>query len=169
MPYTMKVEGMAKLEKLLEDLGEKAIDAASEGLYDGAAAMADEIRHNVDSIKTEPFRYIPAGSNEKRLPSPEEKTLLKRAGAGIAKFKKDEDGVGTSVGYSRRGYGQMVGRMKPIPQVANAINSGTSFMQKQAFFRRAVSRGSRDAETAIIRTMEERLDAIIKENGGNNT
>ena len=40
-------------------------------------------------------------------------------------------------------------------------------MKKQAFFRRAVNRGSRDAETAIIRTIEARINAITKENGGN--
>lgn len=165
MPYTMKVDGMDKITAMLKELGEQAGSAASAGLYDGAGVMADEIKENAKGIKTAPRKHSEPGG---RLPTPAEKAaVLAAEGSGIARFKKDQDGVNTSVGYAKAGYVIINGRRKPIPLIANAINSGTSFMKKQAFFRRAVNRGSRDAEAAIIRTIEAKIDAITKENGGN--
>ena len=165
MPYTMKTEGMDKIISMLQELGQQAGSAAAAGLYDGAGAMANEIKHNAEGIQTAKRRHNEPGG---RLPTPEEKAaVLAAKGSGIARFRRDLDGVNTSVGYSKAGYVMMNGRKTPIQLIANAINSGTSFMKKQAFFRRAVNRGSRDAEAAIIRTIEARINAITKENGGN--
>lgn len=165
MPYTMKVDGMDKITAMLKELGEQAGSAASAGLYDGAGVMANEIKENAKGIRTAPRKHSEPGG---RLPSSEEKAAVLAAnGSGIARFRKDQDGVNTSVGYAKAGYVIINGRRKPIPLIANAINSGTSFMKKQAFFRRAVNRGSRDAEAAIIRTIEAKINAITKENGGN--
>jgi hypothetical protein len=46
--------------------------------------------------------------------------------------------------------------------VVNAINSGTSFMQKQPFVRKAVRAGSKKAEAAIVAAIEKRIDEITK-------
>ena len=168
MSYTMEISGTKKVKELLENLGLKAYDAASRGLYEGAGVMAREIQDAAKDIRTAPFKY--AGKGETRLPSPEEKAvIMQKKSMGIARFKKRVEAVNTSVGYSKTGYAMMVGRRKPIPLIANAINSGTSFMQKQAFFRRAVNRGKRPAEEAIIKGIEQKLSEVIKANGGNNT
>ena len=168
MSYTMEVKGLAEISKTLEKLGNESYGAASAALYDGAGVMAGEIGKGANNIRTAPFKY--AGKGQKRLPSPEEKAVLTRVKSmGIARFRKRVDEVNTSVGYSKTGYAPMVGRMKPIPVIANAINSGTSFMQKQSFFRQAVTRGSPKAEEAIRKKLEARLDAITKRTGGNDT
>ena len=52
--------------------------------------------------------------------------------------------------------------MKPIGVIANSINSGTSFMEKQPFFRRAVTRGTKKAKDAIIQTAETLFDYIVQ-------
>ena len=61
-------------------------------------------------------------------------------------------------------YKRGVQNMKPIGVIANAINSGTSFMQKQPFIRRAVSRATQPAISAIIRRAESLMESIISNN-----
>ena len=65
-------------------------------------------------------------------------------------------------------YKRGVQNMKPIGVIANAINSGTSFMHKDPFMRRAYRKGEPKAIEAIIRKGEELIDKIIetKETGG---
>lgn len=163
MKMTMSAEGTEEIRKMLDGLAGKAQGVAARGLYDGAGTMAEGINDGVDGIKTEEFHYTVFGQ---RLPSPEEKAVLASA-AGIARFKREDGEVNTSVGFGNAGYAMIKGRRKPIPLIANAINSGTSFMRKQAFFRRAYNRNKDKAEQAIIRTIESEIDKITT--GGNNT
>ena len=159
MAMTMKMEGLEELEKMLSEVAESAQGIASLALYDGAGVMADAINAAVDGIRTEPFHYAATASTS-RLPSPEEKALLKQGAAGIAKFKKDAMGAETSVGFKESGYGDLNGKTKPIPLVANAINSGTSFMKKQPFFRTAVNRAKAAAQAAIEAKGQQLFDEI---------
>jgi len=196
MPMTMNSSGMEYYSDLISALGEKAAFVASQSLYVGAGIMAEEVTKAAKEIKTAPFKWAARG--EKRLPSPEEKTMILAAGsAGIANFEINGSEVNTSVGYNAAGYaeaawmktrkartnyklssllkgnpkvfrisGSKAGdnpTMKPIGVIANAINSGTSFMDKQPFFRRAVSRGTKKAKAAIIETAEQMFDYIVQE------
>lgn len=54
--------------------------------------------------------------------------------------------------------------MKPIGVVANSINSGTSFMRKQPFMRKALTAAKQKCEAAIIKKAESLIDSILKEN-----
>lgn len=56
--------------------------------------------------------------------------------------------------------------MKPIGVIANAINSGTSFMTKQPFIRRAVTKATPKAIAAIVSRAESMIAKIIQENIG---
>ena len=69
-------------------------------------------------------------------------------------------GIQTSVGLQNAGYAQIGSKTKPIPQIANAINSGTSFMQKQPFFRKAFSQKQGAAEAAIEAGIKAREDEL---------
>ena len=158
MPYTMQVDGMEDLSRKLTELGDKAQSVASKGLYDGAGVMADSIRMSAENIHTAPFHYAVFITRE---PSPEEKAAVLQARMGIAKFDKNGAEVNTSVGYQNAGYAEINGRTKPIPQIANAINSGTSFMQKQPFIRNAVNKGKNKASEAIIARCEAEFDRLI--------
>ena len=91
------------------------------------------------------------------MPSPEEKALLENAPRGVSKFKKSEVRVETNVGLRNAGYGSIAGKSKPIPLIANSINSGTSFMQRQPFFRKATSRSG-----AAAAAIENKLRAEIE-------
>lgn len=186
MAFSVQVEGMDQLLRQLEKADKNAGQVAAEALYDGAGVMADKVSQAVHGIVTEPFKYAKGG--KKRKASPEEKAIIENAQHGIAKFKKTGVSVQTSVGFQNSGYGQITwnhartntrtkykvddtGRAKhasigtgtsskPVPLIVNSINSGTSFMEKQPFLRKAFSQGKGPATAAIeagIKAHEDEL------------
>lgn len=146
---------------MLETLAESAPKAAAYGLYDGAGAMQKEMETQAKLIRTAPFKYASGG--ETRLPSPEEKAIVEKGAIGVAKFQKDDDGCNTSVGFSRSGYAMLAGRLVPIPLIANSINSGTSFMNKQPFVRKAKTAGGKKAVDVMKKSITDYLE---KKTGG---
>ena len=164
MPYYMKVDGMAELSTLLTEMGEKAPAVAAKELYEGAGLMREEIARSVNTIKTAPFQYAKDGQT--RLPSPEELAIVEKAAVGIAKFDKNGAEVDTSVGFRNAGYAPLAGKIVPIPKIVNAINSGTSFMNKQPFVRKAARTGGPKAMQAMKDAVQAEFDAMIKNNGG---
>ena len=159
MPFSIKVDGLSELIRKMDQMPEKAADVAALALYDGAGVVADAVSQAVRGIATEPFQYAAGG--RKRKASPEEKAIIESAKKGVAKFKKSVNGVQTSVGMQNAGYAELNGKTKPIPQIANAINHGTSVMVEQPFMRRAFSQSKRAAEAAIeagILKHEDMLD-----------
>lgn len=163
MTTTQTTTGMEAISRMLTELGDKAEGVAAYGLYDGAAVMVDEVKAAVGNIRTETFHYNAFGQ---RLPSPEEKEALLSAGAGVAKFDRNGSEVNTAIGFGNAGYVEIAGKRKAVAQIANAINSGTSFMQKQPFIRKAKRSGSGKAEQKMLESIERKLNEIIKENGG---
>lgn len=151
--------GMEEISRMLTELGDKAESVAAYGLYDGAAVMVDEVKTAIGNIRAETFHYNAFGQ---RLPSNEEKEALLSAGAGVAKFDKNGSEVNTAVGFGNAGYADVAGKRKPIALIANAINSGTSFMNKQPFIRKAARSGGAKAEEKIRATMEQRINEITK-------
>jgi len=157
MPFYMEVTGLDELTAKMQKLPDKGADVAALALYEGAAIVADAVSSAVHGIATEEFHYTKFG---KRLPSPEEKAILLGAKRGVAKFNKNQSRVDTSVGMQNAGYGNLKGKVKPIPQIANAINSGTSFMKPQPFFRKAVETSASAAAGAIEGGIMSRLDML---------
>ena len=158
MGFSLQVDGLGELMQKMQELPKKAVDVAALALYDGAGVVADKVSGAVNGIATEPFKYATGGRTRK--PSPEEKALVAGAKHGVAKFRKNGVSVQTSVGYQNAGYGTINGKTKPIPQIANAINSGTSFMQKQPFMRKAFSQSKGPAQAAIEAGIHAREDEL---------
>ena len=161
MSYTVKTTGMKEVQEMLETLAESAPKAAASALYDGAGTMRNEMETQAKLIRTAPFKYASGG--ETRLPSPEEKAIVEKGAIGVAKFQKDDDGCNTSVGFSRSGYAMLAGRLVPIPLIANSINSGTSFMNKQPFVRKAKTAGGKKAVDVMKKSITDYLE---KKTGG---
>ena len=162
MAGTMKVEGGDELQKMIMSVGEAGQAIASLALYEGAGVMADAINASISTIRTEEFHYAAVEGVTTRLPSPEEVALVKQGGAGIAKFSKSPDEVLTSIGFKNAGYGEVNGKVKPIPLIANSINSGTSFMRKQPFFRKAVNKTKSAAQAAMVAKGQSLIDQICE-------
>lgn len=161
MPYEMKVDGLAEISEQLDRLGESAPAVAAQALYEGAGVMADELNRTVDSIKTEPFKYA---WGTRRLPSPEEKEIVKQAAAGIAKFHREGGAeMDTSVGFRNAGYAELAGKQVPIPLIVNSINSGTSFMQKQPFIRKTAKQAAPKAVKKMQDTVESAWSKLFRE------
>ena len=156
MGFSFEVTGLDDLTRSLGKLGERGQQIAAEGLYEGAGLMADKVSQAVRGIATEKFKYASGG--KKRKPSPEEKAIILNAQHGIAKFRNTGTSVQTSVGLQNAGYAQLGGVTKPIPQIANAINSGTSFMEKQPFMRKAFSTAKAAATAAIEKKITEEIE-----------
>lgn len=163
MGYTMKVDGMAEISEQLSQLGESATSVASQALYEGAGVMADAITKSAETIRTEEFHYSVFPGATTRLPSPEEKEIVMNAAAGIAKFRKSGTEVDTAVGFRNAGYAQLRGKTVPIPVIVNAINSGTSFMKKQPFFRKAASQATPKAMQAMKNAVETAWSKIYND------
>ena len=160
MAYQMQADGMEEISEILSKLEDEAQGIAARGLYDGAGVMADAIKREAANIKTAPFKYAKNGST--RLPSPEEKEIVLQAAAGIARFNKNGAEVDTSVGFQNAGYAQLKNKTVPVPVVVNAINSGTGFMEKQPFVRKAEKAGRAKAMQAMKASIERDFDAITK-------
>lgn len=154
----MKTEGLDQVSNLLSKLGDQAMNVAAEALYDGANVMANAYANAPKTIRTEPFK----GKRNKRLPSPEEVAALEGK-TGIAKFKRDGGEVNTMVGIGASAGYVMLGKTKTaVRMIARSINSGTSFMQKQPVFRKAMSMNREAATAAIIATAEAKLNELTQ-------
>ena len=151
---------MEEVSKMLTAMEEKAPGVASQAVYKGAGLMRDAVAGGVESIKTEKFHYAVFPEATQRLPSPEEKEIVMQADPGIARFDKNGTEVQTSVGYANSGYAILKGRLKPIPVIVNAINSGTSFMKKQPFVRNAARKAKSKTEQAMKEAVETAFEAI---------
>lgn len=161
MGYKVRNTGMNEVNAMLEKLEQGVNGIAAQAVYEGAGIVAEELNKQVKGIQTAPFKYASRGN--RRLPSPEEKAAIEGR-VGIARF--DNQGgtyVQTSVGFSNAGYADVAGHIRPVPLLVNAINSGTSFMKKQPFVRKAASSGGKKAAAAMIKTVEEKLEALTKE------
>ena len=160
MPYTLKVEGMETITEMLSKAENAAPGIAAQALYKGAGVVADEISKGARGLQTADFRYA---NGWQRDPSPEEKEALVSAGAaGIAKFRTTGNSVDTAVGYSRSGYANVNGKQKPVAVIANAINSGTSFMRKQPFIRQALSQSKGKAAEVITEEVTRLVEDLMK-------
>jgi hypothetical protein len=157
MAMSVKTTGIESLERMLQKLGDRAQDIAAEALFDGVDVIADAYTRAANGIRAE-RRGGKEDREQARWPTPEEKEAVQKI--GVARFDKNEDSVDTSVGPSKR-YATVDGKRKPIPLIARAINSGTSFMHKQPVFRRAVSQNRKAARDKIVATAEKRINEII--------
>ena len=158
MAIRIENDGLDQLGKMLARLANEAQDVAAGALFDGAGVIADALNKGIDGIQTEQFTYAAGG--RKRKPSPQEKDIVLNAAKGIAKFDKDGTEVETSVGYRNAGYATLAGKKVPVPKIVNAINSGTSFMTKQPFIRKAATSGKRAAIDAMEKKINEEFEKI---------
>lgn len=197
MAYKCVTEGMEELVQVMDQLGNAGRAAAAAGLYEAAGVYADAVSGAVNGIAVEPFKYAAGGRKRKPSPE-EKAALKGAGGAGIAKFRKNGLSVNTSVGFNNSGYALVGGRRsikartnyrydettgkvthaskagkgsknaKPIPLIANSINSGTSFMDKQPFFRKATRQAASKADGAFVAKATEVIQAaaVVGANSG---
>ena len=158
MADKMQITGIGEAMQMFERMEAHAEEIAARSLYAGAGKMANAFTEAANSIRSEKFRY--AFGDRKRLPSHEEKAVL-LGKTGIAKFDVNGSEVQTSVGIGH-GYANINGKSVAVRKIANAINSGTSFMEKQPVFRRAATKTKNIASNAIVQAAEQIINEIKK-------
>lgn len=188
----MKTTGTEELSAMLGKLSSEARRIASYALYDGAAVVANAYQGAVGSIRTAEFKYAPEGQKRLPTPEEVAiirgkvgVSRFKGSGAEVNTLVGIQEDGYESVNWNhmknsaRTKYKLIAGgkaihsgkakatgvsgqSAKPIGVIANAINSGTSFMTKQPVFRKAVSAARSAAQKAMEDTAEKLINEITK-------
>lgn len=131
-------------------------------LYAGAAVAADMVRAELEGIPTD------EGWGTTGHPTTGPKARQKDALAdalGIASMRDDGTGFYTvKVGFD--GYNDMQTKRWPHGQpnqmVARSVESGTTWMRKNPFIKRAASKSRKKAEAAMKQAAEQAVHKIMK-------
>ena len=158
----MRTTGLDAEIQALTQLATKASEVAAKALYKGAGIMADEYKRAVNGMPTEKNRFVKPG-DPPRHATEAEKNAVARA-IGIARYRNTDDDVNTSIGIGTGGYATNIRTKKypngkPIPLIANGINSGSSFIIKYPFARQAEAAGKAKALAAV----EAEANRLIEE------
>lgn len=152
-------EYMLKLTRLEKETVEKVCGPA---IHDGAKVVADAIRAELQTVPTDEGW----GTQEHPVVGPKKTQKAALLGTlGITSMQKDNDGMyNVKIGFD--GYNNIRSKRWPQGQpnqmVARAIESGTSWMSKNRFVGKAVSRVKKQALTAMQKRAESEINKIMK-------
>ena len=152
-------EYLLKLTRLEKEAVEKICGPA---IHDGAKVVADAIRAELEKVPTDEGW----GTQEHPVVGPKkaQKAALLEV-LGITSMDKDAEGMyNVKIGFD--GYNNIRSKRWPQGQpnqmVARAIESGTTWMSKNRFVNRAVSRVKKQALTAMEKRAEGEIEKIMK-------
>lgn len=152
-------EYMAKIAKL-EAAARETL--CGDAIYGAAGIVADEIRASMEQVPTDEGY----GTTSNPTAGPKKAQLLGlEQGLGIASMQDDGTGyLHVKIGFD--GYNEILSRRWPNGQpnqmVARSIESGTSWMQKNPFVRRAVTATRKRAIEYMKRSVDEGIEKIMK-------
>lgn len=149
-------EYSAKLNRLSALSRNKVIGAA---VYDGASIVADAVKAEIQALPVDDSHDKKSKING---PSSDvKKALLEHM--GVAPIQDDNGFLNVKVGFD--GYtGTATPRYprgKPVPMLARAVQSGTSFMEGHAFVKTAVRKSRKKAEETMKKRVEEEIEQIM--------
>ena len=148
-------EYIAQLEKIYGDT-EEIIGAA---IYQGAGVVMKSVVNAIEEIQTDERFGTP--ENKTVGPNSYQKEGLRRS-IGIAKMRKDGSFWNVKIGFS--GYNKITTKTWPSGQpnamVARSVESGTSWMQKQPFMRKAEQSSRSRCEKVMSETVDKEIQRI---------
>lgn len=151
--YILKV---AKLEAAVKR------DLIGRAVYDGAAVVTDEIRKSLKQVPTD------EGYGTESAPARGPKKAQKKGlyeSLGITSMQDDGTGfLNVKIGFD--GYNDIVTKRWPKGQpnqmVARSVESGTTWMQKNEFVKRAVKASRKRATEAMKKAVDKGIEKIMK-------
>ena len=163
---TIRFSKLRDYELMLGKIGDASRDICGAAIYEGAKIIADEVKNNLNSLNvtTDELAMLKAKKGEPTyITQRAKKGLIKSF--GVTPMTQDEDGIyNVKLGFD--GYNDVKTKKWPKGQpnqlIARACESGSSAMIKQPFFREAVQKTKKKAESR----MAEVLDEKIKKTGG---
>ena len=163
---TIRFSKLRDYEIKLGQLGDASRDICGKAIHEGAKIIADEVKNNLNSLNvtTDELAMLKAKKGEPTYITQRAKEGLIKS-FGVTPMSQDKDGIyNVKLGFD--GYNDVKTKKWPKGQpnqlIARACESGSSAMIKQPFFREAVQKTKKKAESR----MAEVLDEKIKKTGG---
>ena len=152
-------EYIARIEKMARESREKILGPA---IYDAANVVTDAVREKLSTVPTDE-RWVPYGT-VKAGPRKVELVALENS-LGIAKLQDNNGFLNVKVGFD--GYNGLQTKTWPQGQpnsmVARAIQSGTSWMSKQPFMRKAEQASKAPCEAVMSEVVDREIAKIMKQ------
>ena len=163
---TIRFSKLRDYELMLGKIGDASKDICGAAIYEGAKIIADEVKNNLNSLNvtTDELAMLKAKKGEPTYITQRAKEGLIKS-FGVTPMSQDDSGIyNVKLGFD--GYNDVKTKKWPKGQpnqlIARACESGSSAMIKQPFFREAVQKTKKKAESR----MAEVLDEKIKKTGG---
>ena len=163
---TIRFSKLRDYELMLGKIGDASKDICGAAIYEGAKIIADEVKSNLDSLNvtTDELAMLKAKKGEPTYITQRAKEGLIKS-FGVTPMSQDDSGIyNVKLGFD--GYNDVKTKKwtkgQPNQLIARACESGSSAMIKQPFFREAVQKTKKKAESR----MAEVLDEKIKKTGG---
>ena len=155
-------EGVDELIAQYKKLEQNTESMIGHAIYNGAGVVMKNVKAAVDGINTDD--RFGSSDNPKSGPSTIQKIGLQYA-LGIAKMRNDNGFRNVKIGFD--GYNNVKTKTWPKGQpnmmVARSIESGTSWMTKQPFMRKAEQSSKAHCEKAMSETIDKEIKRLIGE------
>jgi len=156
-------EGVDDLIAEYSKLYDNTEEMIGKAIYQGAGVVFKSIQQAVDGINTDDSHEFGTSDNPKSGPTSIQKQGLIHS-LGIAKMRNDGGFRNVKIGFD--GYNYVKTKTWPKGQpnamVARSIESGTSWMSKQPFMRKAENSSKRRCEQVMADTIDKELTKIVK-------
>lgn len=160
---TFKFEGVDELIAEYQKLEKNTEEMIGKAIYQGAGVVFKSVQQAVESINTDDSHEYGTSDNPKNGPTSIQKEGLKHS-LGIAKMRNDGGFRNVKIGFD--GYNYVKTKTWPKGQpnamVARSIESGTSWMSKQPFMRKAETSAKGRCEQVMADTINKELTKIVK-------
>lgn len=158
---TFQFEGIDEFVSQLEKIYGKSEEIEGKAIYDGAAVVMRYVIMGIDSIVTD--NRFGTQENPCNGPSSYEKEGLYRS-VGIAKARHDGTFFNVKIGFD--GYDDIQTKKwpngRPHSMIARSIESGTSYMKKQPFMRKAEQAARAPCERAMQAALDRAIEQLTK-------
>ena len=161
---TIRFSKLRDYEIKLGQLGDASRDICGKAIHEGAKIIADEVKNNLNSLNvtTDVLAMLKAKKGEPTYITQRAKEGLIES-FGVTPMQRDRDGIyNVKLGFD--GYNQVKTKKWPKGQpnqlIARACESGSSAMIKQPFFREAVQKTKKKAESRMAEVLDEKIKKI---------
>lgn len=154
-------EGVDDLISQYERLASNSLEVIGKAIYNGAGVVMKHVTQAVDSISTD--NKFGTSQNPVSGPTTIQKIGLQQS-LGITKMRADGDFWNVKIGFD--GYNNVKTKKwpggQPNSMVARSIESGTSWMRKQPFMRRAEQSALGPCEAKMAETVDKEISKLVK-------
>ena len=149
-----KFEGNDKYIEYLRTLDANADEMIRKAVYNGAGVVADAARSAINGLKTDDSR----GTEMKSGPTAQQKAGLQK-GFGISRMNNEDGYINVKLGFQGRNgrKSKRKAQAEANITVARNVESGTPWMAKQPFMRKATNAAKKACEQTMADTFDDEI------------